>query len=291
MTSSSSRRDLILTMISELEDLPTLPGIAQKAIELSQDPEVSFSELSKLIHTDPPLVAKFMRLAGSSYYGRRIPVKTLDQAIITIGLDEVVAVCGSVGVLKAFCRWEAVHLERNRLWMHSFATATLARVLSRQIMKEKNCPSLYLAGMVHNIGWIVFDHLVPDLLAASLETAMEIDEWSLEIEHEVIGVDHAEAGYHFLKHWGLEEDICEIVAHHHAPEHAGILSIPTALVQLSASLSKNQLKLEPSLHAVMPELSALLVEKVEGDASLSNLQSMLSSHVQHAIAMAEMFVG
>jgi hypothetical protein len=95
-------REKIAAAIEKLSDLPTLPQVAQRVVELSQDPKTSYRDLKTVILPDPPLAAKVMMMANSAFYHRRDPAKTLEEAIFTIGLNNLVAICSSVGVLNIF---------------------------------------------------------------------------------------------------------------------------------------------------------------------------------------------
>ena len=103
------RRKHITGEIENIDDLPTLPQVAQHVIALSQDPQSSFRDLKKVIISDPPLAAKVLMMANSAYFHRRKSAETLEEAIFTIGLQNLIAICTSVGVLGAFDRWSKGH--------------------------------------------------------------------------------------------------------------------------------------------------------------------------------------
>jgi GGDEF domain-containing protein len=54
--------------IGGIENLPTLPGIAIRILKAVQKKEPDINEISDIISTDPPLSAKVLRLANSSFY-------------------------------------------------------------------------------------------------------------------------------------------------------------------------------------------------------------------------------
>ncbi len=290
MSEKTNHRDEVLSKIEQIDDLPTLPGIAQKALELSQDPNVSFSDLSKLIHADPPLTAKILRLANSAMYSRREPAKTLDQAIFTIGLNEVVAVCSSVGVLRAFQHWRQIHLERNLMWKHSMATAFLARSFEHRIKQDTtDWPNLYIVGLLHNIGWILLDHIGPVYLAACLNTAKEIDEWTLQYELDFFGVDHAEAGAIMMKKWSLQENICSVIENHHTPDKLPeSLQLPAGIIQAASSLNLFHFPLEPGFSSIPGYVKTAL--QLEDEAELITLKEKYREHIIQAKAMADLLI-
>ncbi len=93
MQNTTYRRDQITEAIENLKDLPTLPQVAQRVVALSQDPKTSYRDLKTVILPDPPLAAKVMMMANSAFFHRRDQAKTLEEAIFTIGLNNLVTIC------------------------------------------------------------------------------------------------------------------------------------------------------------------------------------------------------
>ena len=244
MPSLKIRRKHITEEIENLDDLPTLPQVAQHVIALSQDPKTSFRDLKKVIISDPPLAAKVMMMANSAYFHRRNSAETLEEAIFTIGLKNLIAICTSVGVLGAFDRWGKGHMDRPQLWRHSVATAFLAKSLAiRKALDRPRGPDIFFAGLLHDIGWIVFDKIVPELVGEAIQAQQDISNWSLDMERDVFGMDHTEAGTLFLEQWKIPPPVIAIVANHHNPEssekyavHAGVVRIASLLVQFKFPL-------------------------------------------------------
>ncbi|CAB1056605.1 hypothetical protein D1BOALGB6SA_1342 [Olavius sp. associated proteobacterium Delta 1] len=239
MQNTNSPRDQITAAIENLKNLPTLPQVVQRVVALSQDPKTSYRDLKSVILPDPPLAAKVMMMANSAFFHRRNQAKTLEEAIFTIGLNNLVTICTSVGVLSIFSKWGSNKMDRRQLWRHSIATAFLAKSLElRKVLNKPGGPDIFLAGLLHDIGWIVFDKIVPKKMLSAIKAKEDTGCWSLEMEKEYIGMDHAEAGALFLKKWNIPPAVIEIVANHHTPENSqqnpaqtGVVLISSVLVQ------------------------------------------------------------
>jgi putative nucleotidyltransferase with HDIG domain len=236
-----NRRNQIIKAIENIKDLPTLPKVAQRIVALSQDPKTSYRDLKSIILPDPPLAAKVMMMANSAYFSRRNPAKTLEEAIFTIGLNNLVAICTGVGVLDVFNKWSSGQMDRRKLWRHSVATAFLAKSLElRKVLNKPDGPDIFLAGLLHDIGWIVFDKILPARTEAAAKAKAVAGRWSLEMEIEVIGLDHAEAGALFLRQWNIPEAVIEIVANHHLPENSKTYPAQTGVVRVSSLLVEHR---------------------------------------------------
>ncbi|MBZ0263411.1 HDOD domain-containing protein [bacterium] len=289
-SSSSGKRQEILQKLNTLDDLPTLPAAAQQVITLAQDPEVKFNDLKKVIITDPPLTAKVIRVANSALAGRRVPAETIDQALVTLGLDQLIAVANTVGVLNALDAWESLHLDRRLLWRHALATGFLAKSLEfRKMLDVKRGPDLFLSGLLHNIGWIVFDHLMPNMLAAALITASEINEWTLNIERDIMGMDHAEIGGIFLRKWEIPENICVVVENHHSPEDAEELSAFAGIIEISTAISPYKFPLDIGFYQIHESVPNLLKSRDRGPA-MREMELRYAPNIKQAETMADMML-
>ena len=95
-------RSETIQAIDGLKDLPTLPSVATRIISMANSPNVSIASLKKVIIGDPPLAAKIMEISNSAYFGQRIPPKSLEKALVKIGLHKLIVVCTSIGVTSSF---------------------------------------------------------------------------------------------------------------------------------------------------------------------------------------------
>ncbi len=287
---NQTRAEVIQT-IMELKELPTLPEVAQRVYAKAQDPNVGIRDLKKLILPDPPLSAKVMKLANSAAFARRNPAKTLEEALVTVGINNLVQICLSIGVFSSFDSWKEMHVDRKVLWRHAITTAFLSKSLElRKDMMRPNAPDMFLAGLLHNIGWIVFDHLHPDLLSAAIHTLEETEEWSLDIERELLGLDHAEAGGLFLRKWRLPESVTTVVENHHTPNLAGEMAPYAGLLQISAALVPNPFPLDVPIHEVSEHVPHLLKHQ-SGEDAIKEMQERYAAHIKQAGAIAELMVG
>jgi putative nucleotidyltransferase with HDIG domain len=235
------RRKQLIASIENLKDLPTLPQVAQRIVALSQDPKTNYRDLKNVILPDPPLAAKVMMMANSAFFHRRDSAKTLEEAIFTIGLNNLVAICSSVGVLDVFNKWGGGQMDRRQLWRHSVATAFLAKSLElRKVLNKPDGPDIFLAGLLHDIGWIVFDKIMPGMIKAAIKAKEDVGKWSLDLERAVIGMDHTEAGALFLKKWHIPQAVIELVANHHRPENSDNYPAQTGVVRISSILVQHQ---------------------------------------------------
>ncbi|MDP8288018.1 MAG: HDOD domain-containing protein, partial [Candidatus Electryonea clarkiae] len=205
------------------------------------NPSVTFKELQKIISYDPPLTARVLKTANSVYYGRRTPAKSIEDAIFTIGLNDLSSICLSTSVIESFVHYDQRLLDRRTLWKHSISTGALFESLAKRNNLDKSFNYL-LAGLLHDIGWMILDHVAPEILGLALQSA-EAREWSNVVEKKLFGLHHSEIGAIVLEQWNIPPEIIPIVLNHHAPEKADDYQKPAKFLQLASLLSPYKLPL------------------------------------------------
>jgi HD-like signal output (HDOD) protein len=75
----------------------------------------------------------------------------------------------------------------------------------------------FLGGMLHDMGKLLMAVNCPGEYDRCLEAAGTDGHPVAEIESEVFGVTHADAGMYLLRLWGLPETVTAAVALHHRP--------------------------------------------------------------------------
>ncbi len=211
-------RDTILSLLEKSGELPSLPHIVLRLQKMVQDPDTSASNIAKVIETDPFLVGRIINLSNSAYYSRSTTsIKTLPVAITKIGFQMILKIVYSLKMTKLFT--DSTILDSTKFWQHSLGAAILTQLLSRRIrISQEEEDIAYLAGLMHDIGIIVFDTLIPDKYTDFLNLIAD-DEVPLEIqEKKMFGIDHAELGSLFIdKCWQIDESISVAVKQHHNP--------------------------------------------------------------------------
>jgi len=286
-----SDRNQIIESIENLKDLPTLPQVAQRVVALSQDPKTSYRDLKTVILPDPPLAAKVMMMANSAFFHRRNQAKTLEEAIFTIGLNNLVAICTSVGILDVFNRWGATKMDRRQLWRHSVATGFLSKSLElRKVLNKPDGPDIFLAGLLHDIGWIVFDKIVPQKVLTAIKAKEAAGRWSLEMEKEYIGMDHAEAGALFLKHWNIPPAVIEMVANHHCPEKSAQYPAQTGVVRISSILVQHRFLFSLPFDK-LPDFFPHHLEALHSPRVEKEMQERYEDYIKQADTIADLMTG
>ena len=89
-------REDIRLGIRNIKNLPTLPVIVSRILEVADDSGSSANELAELVARDMSVSAKVLNLANSAFYGFSRRITTIPQAVVVLGFDTVRSLALSV---------------------------------------------------------------------------------------------------------------------------------------------------------------------------------------------------
>lgn len=196
-------RDQILSEVEYKSDLPPLPKVLIKLQELINDPDCDVDDVHRLIKSDLVLMGKLITLSNSVFYGGgRDKVENLEDAIVRLGMQMVLDLCYSVELPRAFGNSKA--FDQVKFWQHSLGVGYINRMLARKLIDDDDAiESSFLSGLMHDIGILVFDYIIPKEYNQFLRAKeFRKSEESIEaLERAAFGIDHQELGALFLKKW------------------------------------------------------------------------------------------
>ena len=209
--------------IRNLDALPAMPVIAQKLLALKLNTEEGCRMLLVLIEEDPQISAKIIGLANSAMVGASRQIKTVREAAMLMGTKRVQSVATSIAILSLMAKPPTGKFNIQDLWLYSigiaFAMLGIARFMPARIRPQDD--QIFLAGMLHDIGYLVLAYLAPKL-SDKLHTrlAAEAERPALEVEREILDICHDELGAELARHWNLPEEIITVLRYHHNPDAA-----------------------------------------------------------------------
>jgi two-component system cell cycle response regulator len=203
--------------IGEIENLPTLPGIAIRILKAVQKKEPDINEISDIISTDPPLSAKVLRLANSSFYNLPAKITSVLHSIKMLGINTVKNIALGFSLVNNYQSKKSNGFDYTSFWKNSLVGAVSAKLLTEKLNPEL-LENAFFMGLLQNIGTLTFGHCMPaqyDLVLSEMEkTSSEYQ----DAEEYILGYSHQEIGEYLMKSWGLPETLYMPVGYHHNPE-------------------------------------------------------------------------
>lgn len=197
-------------------DLPTLPTVVARIVQLVDNPRTNAATLARLISSDPALTARMLKMANSAYYGFPRRIGTINLAIVVLGFNTVRDLAVSASLVE---RVSLTHEGNDLLgdfWEHSVSTAVASRMLQRSA-HGSTVGEAFVAGLLHDIGRLVVARYLPEEYLRVQEELDKDEQPIWTIEQELLGMDHGGIGGALCKHWNLPEGICDAITWHHLP--------------------------------------------------------------------------
>lgn len=216
--------------IAGLADLSTIPVLLAKIMKACSDESSDCDDLREIITYDPALAERVLRSANSVLFGHAGRINDIQQAILFLGFDRIKNIALGMTVMKILPSPGAFTV--TNLWVHSYEVAFLASVLS-SVIPMTNAGECFLAGLMHDIGRIVFYGMAPEKFMK-----IETTDTMLEQEQTAFGCTHAQAGAWLVESLGMPLEIAENIRHHHRPSGATDHREMIAVTALAEALSR-----------------------------------------------------
>jgi two-component system, cell cycle response regulator len=195
--------------------LPTLPTIAMRLLELARDPETEFKDVIGVVKTDPAITAKILKAANSSFFGFKSPVASIERAVPLLGTTVVTTLALSFSLVDAAMTSGSLAQHYTAYWKHSIVQAVAAEVLAERVAKGL-AGDCFLTGLLLDLGRLAMLKTVPNDYLPVLEEWQEQGGSLKEREAARLGIDHVRVGAQLMREWKLPHQLIAAVTMHHA---------------------------------------------------------------------------
>jgi putative nucleotidyltransferase with HDIG domain len=202
---------------TSLKKLPAFPATIHKVTALINNPDSSLSELVDVVRLDQSITANILRMCNSAYFGLRHKVDNVHDAIMYLGRQNVVRAVMAAGVSRFFKDAPGYEAEAKELWEHAVGTALMSQILAKRITGREDT-RLFTAALLHDIGKVILGEYVYELRDRFKNLMNGGSRSFLEVEEELLGLNHAEIGGTIAAAWNFPEDIQLAIAYHHRPD-------------------------------------------------------------------------
>ena len=200
-------------LISEKIRLPSPPAIAIRILDIVRKDDFSFSDLARIIESDPALVAKILKVANSSYYNFSRKVTSIEMALSVLGTHAVKNIALSF-VICAEAKTSVDNGFNFDLYWRRAITSAVAADLTAALVGFRS-PDVFVTALLQDIGIIVFNASFPEQYQLTINENLAGLAPLYEIEQHCYGFGHHELGAELLGSWQLPEGICIPIRYHH----------------------------------------------------------------------------
>ncbi|MBF0328276.1 MAG: HDOD domain-containing protein [Nitrospirae bacterium] len=208
------KEELLEKIVLETIDVPSLPTVAGKVLQLMNDDFSSINQLEKIISQDQSFSTRLLKIANSPYYGRGKKVDSVSTAIILIGLNtmkNLVVAASLKDIHRKFGLFE------QRLWDHSLGVSIAASALAAETRLMSSEEAL-VVGLIHDIGKTILNNSMPDSYSLIIERVYDEGISFIEAENDMLGFNHCNVGGLVARKWKLPKNLEAVIEYHHSED-------------------------------------------------------------------------
>lgn len=208
--------DQIQSLLNSIGELPTLPTIATAIMEKTLEENTNARQIAELVEKDQALALKVLKVANSPFYRRIKEISTIRSAVMVLGFNVLKSIVLSISVINLFNKKENRALDFYLFWQHSIACGVCAKTIASRVLPDA-AEDAFVAGLFHDLGKVIADqNLCRDGgYAQVLEAMNKAGRNIIEVEQEIMGIDHAALGMYLLDRWNLPSRLVKTVGYHH----------------------------------------------------------------------------
>ena len=234
------REELRQTIAVRIGMFPSMPVFVSEILSKLHDRDVDIIQLSEKIRVDPGMTANVLRLANSAQFGAIRSIGSLHEAIVRLGMKQLFQMVVALGITRHIAKpLPGYELVPEELFYHSLWTALAAEELCKTL-NIKTPDLLFTAGLLHDLGKLVMDEFVQEYKDELLTLRDQKDGSFEQLENEIFGINHAEAGALIIDGWNFPTELVAAAKWHHAPEEAGEYKPLAAVVHIAEFLAYSE---------------------------------------------------
>ncbi|MDJ0836021.1 MAG: HDOD domain-containing protein [Acidobacteriota bacterium] len=215
-------------LIHKITNLPTLPTVLNKIIELTESRNANAHDLGELLSKDPSISSLILKLVNSAYYGNLRHISSINHATVILGFQMVKTIAMGVSIYQTRTETGG-DFDREKFWVHSLGTAYFARIIAAAVgmPKDVDKDTVFLSGLLHDVGKVILDNYFSEDYKKVIQKIETDNLWIRDAEMEVMGMDHTDAGFYLARKWQFPDPVVNVIRYHHrlekCPQQHGFL--------------------------------------------------------------------
>ncbi len=205
-------------LVPKMRMFPSPPTLYFKVLAELKSAHTSVERLAELIQTDFAVTTRLIQLVNLVSYGRRQTVTSLADAIQILGLETVKSQVLAVQAVVRLDESSESSVGTEQIWKHASAVAERARRIALYQTRDRAlADQAFTAGLLHDLGKLLFASNFPAEYAQVFDQAQRMKQPLVELERQLLGISHVEAGAYLAALWGLPAPVVSAIGWHLEP--------------------------------------------------------------------------
>ncbi|OEF05384.1 HDOD domain-containing protein [Vibrio genomosp. F10] len=202
-------------LISRLNELPRIQAVLQELLDMVNQDDVDFGELSRKISVDQILSARLLRMANSAHFGGSKTVSSVNEALLRVGTGAVRTLVVASVLSSAFPSIKT--LDMDQYWTNTFEVSVISSKLAKETGMDGN--EVFTAGILHNIGELMIHTLVPEE-ALKIQALIDSGINPIDAQEQVLDISAPSLGAKLAKTWKFPDHMVDAIKHYNDPREA-----------------------------------------------------------------------
>lgn len=198
-------------IIMNANDLPTIPLVATKVLQLIENETTTSEDLAKVVSSDAAVAARILKISNSSFFGCKRKIQTLPHAIMMLGYNTLKSLVLAASIKQVS---KSYGLTEKMLWEHSFGAAVAARIIANATYRV-NDEEAFLGGLFHDIGKTIMNNVDSRQFQLVMQKCYNENITFQEAEQEFYPYSHADVGGLVIEKWNFPEMLMKAIFEHH----------------------------------------------------------------------------
>jgi diguanylate cyclase (GGDEF)-like protein len=220
-----------LERILAAPNLPTLPAVAMKVLELTNKPDVSLKQVASVIENDQAIASKVLRTINSSFYGLPKRCASIQQALTLLGLQTV------KGLVLGFSMAQSIDGGGERdisfdfmsYWRRSMYSAAAAKHIA-SVTRRCDPDEAFVAALIQDVGMVALWRAFDDRYLQTLDAAGKQHRKLAALERKSFETDHMSISAELVRRWRFPTTVIDAVRWHQESSGASVESMAIARV-------------------------------------------------------------
>jgi HD-like signal output (HDOD) protein len=193
--------------------IPPRPAILDQINREIANSDPDFNHLAEMIGSDVALAASLIKVANSPYYGFSKKVRSVQEALLVLGLKVAVRTIAGLSLQAVFKRAPSF----ERFWDASACAARVSGWLVRHLPRGLGirAEDAYTFGLFRDCGIPVLMMPFPEYREILKQANEEASLSFTAVEDAALSINHALVGAELAENWLLPEEIHQAIRYHH----------------------------------------------------------------------------
>lgn len=205
--------------VNEIDAIPQFPEHILRIMNILENPNSNFDNVSEILKNDAALVADLIKTANSTMYILPKKVDSIEEVVRLLGIYTIKNLVITYTTNKIFMNKYNLSVI-DEMMKHSSEVAFYGYEIARFLREKEDMDRAFIAGMLHDFGKIIIKSLRPEMIEKIEAICHAKGINNFFVESLTNGYNHSVVGYKLAQKWRFPPYLIDAIRYHHIPLQA-----------------------------------------------------------------------